>query len=242
MLLFPAIDLMDGEVVRLEQGDAHRKTVYSKDPAAMARKWEVAGGDWLHVVDLNAAFTGVSHNLREFAAITEAVSIPCEIGGGMRDAKAIQSAFDAGAARVVIGSRAAGGIDFVSEMCREFGGDRIAVGIDARNGRVATDGWTKTSEITAKDLAQRVADVGVETIIYTDISTDGMLKGPNLQAMRAMTEWVSCDVIASGGVSCAQDIQSLAKIPNLYGAIMGRALYEDCLPDDLTSILKNGRI
>lgn len=238
MLLFPAIDLMGGEVVRLEQGDAARKTVYSSDPAAMARKWESAGGDWLHVVDLDAAFTGESRNLDAFASIVAAVGIPCEIGGGMRDRQTIQKAFDAGAARVVIGSRAAGGMDFVSDMCREFGGERIAVGIDARDGRVATQGWTQTSDIRAEDLAKMAAASGVGAIIYTDISTDGMLTGPNLPAMRAMAELVSCRVIASGGVSRAEDLQALAKIPNLHGAIMGKALYEGRLPEDLRGILK----
>lgn len=238
MLLFPAIDLMGGEVVRLEQGDAKRKTVYSSDPAAMARKWEAAGGDWLHVVDLDAAFTGVSQNLEVFASITKAVSIPCEIGGGMRDEKTIRKAFDAGAARVVIGSKAAGGIDFVAAMCKEFGGERIAVGIDARNGLVAVQGWTQTSDLHANDLARMAVDAGVGTIIYTDISTDGMLAGPNLAAMRGMVDLVPCNVIASGGVSKAGDLRALAEIPGLYGAIMGKALYEGRLPANLRTALE----
>lgn len=235
--LLPAIDLMGGEVVRLEQGDASRKTVYSSDPAAMAKKWEAAGGDWIHVVDLDAAFSGVSGNLDAFAAIAAAVGIPCELGGGMRDEGAIRNALDAGAARVIIGSRAAGDVAFVREMCEKFGGEKIAIGIDARDGKVATQGWTKDSGVSADDLALAVAEAGVGALIYTDIATDGMLKGPNLSAMEHMVRLVPVPVIASGGVSGPADVVALAGIHGLHGVIMGKALYADRMPADLRSIL-----
>jgi len=230
---------MEGEVVRLEQGDAKRRRVYSSHPAQIARQWEDAGGDWLHVVDLDAAFTGISKNLEVFAEIVSAVSIPCQIGGGMRDAASIERAFKAGAKRIVIGSRAAGDIPFVEEMCRSFGGERIAVGIDARDGKVSSHGWTQTLDLRAEDFANQIRDRGVGAIIYTDISTDGMLKGPNLSAMKTMSALAPGKIIASGGVSCAADIVALNKIPDLQGVIMGKALYENRLPKDLRSILQN---
>src|SRR3954454_18598270 len=176
MILLPAIDLMGGEVVRLKQGKAEQKTVYSKDPAAFARRWEAEGGDYLHIVDLDAAFSGEHRNLESVRAITQAIGIPCELGGGMRSRQATGAAFAAGVARIVVGTRAAESLDFVKEAVREFGGERIAVGIDARDGMVSTKGWTEMSKISALDLARSAEDAGVGTIIYTDIATDGMLQ------------------------------------------------------------------
>lgn len=226
MLLLPAIDLMSGEVVRLRQGRADQKTVYSDDPAAFARQWEAEGGDYLHVIDLDAAFCGEPRNLEAVRAITSAVSIPVELGGGLRGEAAVQRAFEAGVARVVIGTRAAESLEFVREMARTFGSERIAVGIDARNGRVSVKGWTELSAITALDLARRAEEAGAGTIIYTDIATDGMLQGPNFAETEKMLGTLGCPLIASGGVSSADDVRRLARMPGLYGCIIGKALYD----------------
>jgi phosphoribosylformimino-5-aminoimidazole carboxamide ribotide isomerase len=226
MLLLPAIDLMSGEVVRLRQGKAEQKTVYSSDPAAFARKWEAEGGDCLHIVDLDAAFTGELRNLEAVAAIAAAISIPCELGGGLRSEAAIRRAFDAGVARVIIGTRAAESLDFVRDMAREFGGERIAVGIDAKNGLVSVKGWTEESSLTALDLARRAEDAGAGTIIYTDIATDGMLTGPNFPETEKMLAALRCQLIASGGVGSADDVRRLREMPGLYGCIIGKALYD----------------
>jgi phosphoribosylformimino-5-aminoimidazole carboxamide ribotide isomerase len=226
MLLFPAIDLMSGEVVRLRQGKAELKTVYSSDPAAFARQWESEGGDYLHLVDLDAAFTGEQRNLASVRAVCDAVRIPVELGGGIRSHEAIVRALDAGVARVIIGTRAAESLDFVRDAAREFGSERIAVGIDARNGVVSVKGWTESAGIAALELAQRAQEAGAGTIIYTDIATDGMLQGPNFAEMEKMLKALSCQLIASGGVSCAADVRRLAALPGLYGCIIGKALYD----------------
>ena len=229
MLLLPAIDLMSGEVVRLRQGRADQKTVYSNDPAAFAKKWEDEGGDYLHVVDLDAAFSGEQRNLEAVRAITGAISMPCELGGGMRSEAAIRRAIEAGVARVIIGTRAAESLDFVRDMAREFGGERIAVGIDAKNGVVSVKGWTELSTMHALDLARRAEDAGASTIIYTDIATDGMMQGPNFAEMENMLGALHCQLIASGGVSSAADVQRLGKMPGLYGCIIGKALYDGAI-------------
>jgi phosphoribosylformimino-5-aminoimidazole carboxamide ribotide isomerase len=226
MILLPAIDLMSGEVVRLQQGKAEAKTVYSSDPAAFARQWEREGGDYLHIVDLDAAFSGEQRNLDAVRAITEAISIPCELGGGMRSRTALQRALDAGVDRVIIGTRAAESLEFVRDMVLEFGGVRIAVGIDAKFGLVAVKGWTEQSEMSALDLARRAEDAGAGTIIYTDIATDGMLAGPNFGEMEAMLAALHCQLIASGGVSSVDDVRRLRRMPGLYGCIIGKALYD----------------
>ncbi|MBN8710533.1 MAG: 1-(5-phosphoribosyl)-5-[(5-phosphoribosylamino)methylideneamino]imidazole-4-carboxamide isomerase [Verrucomicrobia bacterium 61-8] len=226
MLLLPAIDLMGGEVVRLKRGLATEKTVYSNDPVAFAKKWEDAGADWLHIVDLDAAFGGVPRNLEYVQKICEAVNIPCELGGGMRNADNVSAAFAAGVSRVILGTRASESIDYVGEMCREFGGERIAVGIDAKNGLVAVKGWTETTAQKATDLALSAQAAGVGTIIYTDIATDGMLVGPNYVELQAMLDTLKCNLIASGGVSAVEDLHKLAEMKGLYGAIIGKALYD----------------
>ncbi len=226
MILLPAIDLMSGEVVRLKQGKADQKTVYSNDPAAFARRWEEEGGDYLHIVDLDAAFSGEQKNLESVRAITSAISIPCELGGGMRSAEAIERALEAGVSRVVIGTRAAESVDFVGEMVQRFGGERIAVGIDAKNGIVSVKGWTELSSRSALDLAREVEAVGAGTIIYTDIATDGMLQGPNFAELEKMLAALKCQLIASGGVSSADDVRKLGKMPGLYGCIIGKAIYD----------------
>ena len=229
MILLPAIDLMSGEVVRLRQGKADQKTVYSRDPAAFAQRWESEGGDFLHIVDLDAAFSGELRNLDAVQAITSAISIPCALGGGMRSEAAIRRAFDAGVSRVVIGTRAAESLDFVRDMAKEFGGARIAVGIDAKNGLVSVKGWTEESALTALDLARHAEDAGAGTIIYTDIATDGMMAGPNFAETEKMLGALGCQLIASGGVSSADDVAQLGQMPGLYGCIIGKALYDGAI-------------
>ncbi len=229
MILLPAIDLMGGQVVRLRQGRAEEKTVYSDDPVAFAQKWEREGGDWLHLVDLDAAFTGESRNLDAVCAITAGVGIPCELGGGMRSEEAIRRALAAGVARVVIGTRASESIDFVERMASLFGSEKIAVGIDAKDGIVAVKGWTESAGTSALDLARRAEAAGAGTIIYTDIATDGMLQGPNFAEMEKMLAELECQLIASGGVSTADDVRRLRAMPGLYGAIIGKALYDGML-------------
>ena len=236
MLLYPAIDLMDGQVVRLERGLAEKKTVYSNDPVAIALKWQAAGADWIHLVDLDAAFEGKSRNLDVIRAIAQAVSIPCELGGGMRDAGSIEAGLETGVRRIIVGTKAADP-GFLAEASGAFGASRLAVGIDAKEGKVAVKGWVETMEMTALDLAREAVNVGIRTIIYTDIATDGMLQGPNLAAMREMALAVDCDLIASGGVSGPEDLRQLAAISGIHGAIIGRALYEGRMPEDLRSIL-----
>ena len=236
MLLYPAIDLMDGQVVRLERGLAAKKTVYSNDPVAIARQWEEAGADWIHLVDLDAAFEGKSRNLEVIRAIAAAVSVPCELGGGMRDAAAIEAGLSTGVRRVIIGTKAAES-GFLATMSATFSPDRLAVGIDAKEGKVAVKGWVETMELTALDLAREAVNTGIRTIIYTDIATDGMLQGPNIQAMREMASSVPCDLIASGGVSGPEDVRQLATVPGLHGVIIGRALYEGRMPENLRTIL-----
>ncbi len=228
---------MGGEVVRLQRGEKTAKTVYSSDPAAFARKWEADGGDWLHIVDLDAAFSGETTNLDSVRAICSAVSIPCELGGGIRSHDAIEAALGAGVSRVILGTRASQSIDFVREACDRFGGDRIAVGIDARDGLVAVKGWTETTTQPAADLASAVEAAGVGTIIYTDIATDGMLEGPNFAELAALQTRIRCQLIASGGVSSAEDLQRLAALPGLYGAIIGKALYDGQITGNLREIL-----
>jgi len=236
MLLYPAIDLMDGHVVRLERGEAAKKTIYSTDPVAVAKQWEAAGADWIHLVDLDAAFEGKSRNLEVIKAISNAVSVPCELGGGMRDAGSIEMGLATGVRRVIIGTKAAEP-GFLATAAATFGPDRLAVGIDAKEGKVAVKGWVETMELTALDLAKLAVNTGIRTIIYTDIATDGMLQGPNLEAMREMAAAVPCDLIASGGVSCPDDVRQLATVPGIHGVIIGRALYEDRMPTDLRTIL-----
>ena len=217
---------MSGEVVRLRQGKADQKTVYSDEPAAFARRWEEEGGDYLHIVDLDAAFTGEQRNLESVRAITAAISIPCELGGGMRDHAAVARAFEAGVSRVIIGTRAAESLDFVRDLAREFGSERIAVGIDAKNGFVSVKGWTETSALTALELARRAEEAGAGTVIYTDIATDGMLTGPNFTETERMLGSLRCQLIASGGVSSADDVRRLGEMRGLYGCIIGKALYD----------------
>lgn len=238
MQLYPAIDLMNGQAVRLRQGRAADKTVYSDDPVGVAREWEARGGDWLHVVDLDAAFTGEQTNLEVVRRMAGAIRIPVQVGGGIRDEAAIERALGAGISRVVIGTRAAAGDDFVARAVARFGSEKIAVGIDARDGMVAVKGWTETTGISALDLARQAAKDGAAAIIYTDIATDGMLQGPNLDATAGMVEAVSAGVIASGGVSSAADLARLDQIKGLSGAIIGRALFDGLIRGNLREAMQ----
>lgn len=229
MLLFPAIDLMSGQVVRLRQGRADQKTVYSNDPAAFARQWESEGGDWLHLVDLDASFSGEQSNLAAVKAITTAVKIPCELGGGIRTPEAIEKALEAGVSRVILGTKAAESLEFVAEMAKRFGSEKIAVGIDAKNGVVSVKGWTQETGQNALDLAVNAVKAGAKTIIYTDIATDGMLQGPNFpetEKVNAAIVPLGGQLIASGGVGNADHVRKLATFQSLYGCIIGKALYD----------------
>ncbi len=238
MLLFPAIDLMGGEVVRLRRGEAAEKTVYSNDPAAFAKKWQDAGGDWIHIVDLDAAFSGTSANMESVAAICRTVDVPCQLGGGIRSETAIRAALDAGVSRVILGTKASQSPEFIQEMCDVFGGEKIAVGIDAKDGYVAVKGWTETTTQRASDLALAAEAAGASTIIYTDIATDGMLQGPNFDELQKLLTLLDCQLIASGGVSSPDDVRKLAAMPELYGAIIGKALYDGHITGDLRELVR----
>ncbi len=227
MHLFPAIDLRDGRCVRLHQGDYGQETVYGDDPVAQAVAFAEAGAGWIHVVDLDAARTGVPENRAVVAAIAEAVDVPVQTGGGVRDRAAAEALFDAGVERVVIGTAALTDPDFVRDLAREH---RVAVGLDAKAGEVATDGWLVGSGRTVLDVARSFADAGVDAFVVTDISRDGTLEGPDLVGLRDVVEATPVDVIASGGVGTLDDLRALVAIEaegrRLAGAITGKAIYE----------------
>jgi phosphoribosylformimino-5-aminoimidazole carboxamide ribotide isomerase len=227
VILFPAIDLKDGVVVRLEQGDMARATVYHRDPAAQAQAFETQGFEYLHIVDLDGAFAGKAMNARAIDRILELVAIPVQLGGGIRDMATIEGWLAKGVDRVIIGTAAVRDPALVRSAARKFP-NRVAVGLDARDGKVAVEGWAKTSELAALDIAKRFEDAGVATIIYTDIARDGLLKGLNLDATIALAGAVSIPVIASGGLASIADVQALLepRAKKLAGAIAGRALYD----------------
>jgi phosphoribosylformimino-5-aminoimidazole carboxamide ribotide isomerase len=226
MFLYPAIDLKDGKCVRLLRGDMTIATVFGEDPAAQARAFEAAGCRWLHIVDLNGAFEGRPVNGAAVEAILEAVSIPVQLGGGIRDMSTIESWFEKGIDRVILGTAAVRSPDLVREAARAHSG-RIAVGIDARGGHVAVEGWALTTDVTAIELAAMFEDAGVAAIVYTDIDRDGALTGVNVAATATLAASVSIPVIASGGVSSLDDLAALkASGAPLDGVICGRALYE----------------
>ncbi|MEO9189786.1 MAG: 1-(5-phosphoribosyl)-5-[(5-phosphoribosylamino)methylideneamino]imidazole-4-carboxamide isomerase [Acetobacteraceae bacterium] len=240
MTLYPAIDLKDGQCVRLRRGAMDQATVYSPDPAAQARAWQASGFLWLHVVDLNGAFAGRPVNADAVRAILGAASIPVQLGGGIRDLAGIEAWLAAGIRRVILGSAAVKDPDLVRAACRAHPG-RVAVGIDARDGMVATEGWAETSSLSARDLARRVEDAGAAAIIYTDIARDGMLSGLNLAQTVALAESLSTPVIASGGVGRIDDLRALkhaASGTRIAGVIVGRALYDGRMdPAEALSLL-----
>jgi phosphoribosylformimino-5-aminoimidazole carboxamide ribotide isomerase len=227
LILFPAIDIKDGVCVRLEQGDMARATVFNRDPAAQAQTFVAEGFEYLHVVDLDAAFAGRPVNVRAVERIIESIPLPVQLGGGLRDMGAISSWLEKGVDRAIIGTAAVRDPSLVREAARAFPG-RIAVGLDARDGKVAVQGWAETSELTALEIAQRFEDAGVAAIIYTDISRDGLLKGLNLDATIALADTVTIPVIASGGLASLDDIRLMLepRAVKLAGAIAGRAIYD----------------
>ncbi len=237
MILFPAIDLKGGEAVRLEQGDMARATVFHRDPAAQAQDFERQGFAYLHVVDLDGAFAGKPVNAGAVEKILATVKMPVQLGGGVRDMKTVEGWLGKGIKRVIIGTAAVRDPALVKQAAKAFPG-RIAVGLDARDGKVAVAGWAETSEMTALDIARRFEDAGVAAIIYTDISRDGLLKGLNLDATIALAEAISIPVIASGGLASLDDIKALLepRAKKLEGAITGRALYDGRL--DAAAALK----
>lgn len=224
MQIWPAIDLRGGKCVRLKQGDYRRETVYGDDPAEMARRWVAEGAEFLHLVDLDGARDGTNANLAAIESILAAVQVPCQLGGGIRDEAIIRRMLGLGLSRLVVGTKAIKEPDWFRAMCRAFPG-QLALGIDARDGHVATDGWLETSSVSAIDLARSFEAEPLAAIVYTDISRDGMLQGPNLAAMSEMHAAVRTSVIASGGVANAADVAALARI-GMPGVIIGRALYE----------------
>jgi phosphoribosylformimino-5-aminoimidazole carboxamide ribotide isomerase len=228
LTLYPAIDLKDGQCVRLRRGDMAVATVYSSDPGAQARSWQAAGFAWLHVVDLNGAFAGKPVNDDAVRSILANVSIPVQLGGGIRDMAGIAAWMEAGVTRVILGSAAAKNPPLVLDACKAFP-NRIAVGIDARDGFVATEGWAETSTMPAAELGLRFEDAGVSAIIYTDIGRDGMLSGLNLDQTVELARQVTTPVIASGGVGSLDDLEALKRVAagtRIEGVIVGRALYD----------------
>jgi phosphoribosylformimino-5-aminoimidazole carboxamide ribotide isomerase len=243
VILFPAIDLKDGQCVRLEQGDMARATVFNLDPAAQARAFAAQGFQYLHVVDLDGAFAGKPMNAHAVEVMLGAVSVPVQLGGGIRDLKTIEAWLTKGIARVIIGTAAVRDPELVKSAAKKFAG-RVAVGLDARDGKVAVEGWAATSEITALEIAQRFEDAGVAAIIFTDIARDGLLKGLNLDATIALAERISIPVIASGGFASIDDVKALLapRAKRLAGAIAGRALYDGRLdPTAALALIRNAR-
>ncbi|MEO9822489.1 MAG: 1-(5-phosphoribosyl)-5-[(5-phosphoribosylamino)methylideneamino]imidazole-4-carboxamide isomerase [Paracoccaceae bacterium] len=234
MILYPAIDLKDGQAVRLLHGEMDSATVFNEDPAAQARAFADAGCEWLHLVDLNGAFAGEPVNAAPVEAILKSVNVPTQLGGGIRDIATIEAWLDKGLSRVILGTVAVENPDLVRDAARRFPG-HVAVGIDARGGRVATKGWAEETNVDATDLAKSFEDAGVAAIIYTDINRDGAMGGPNVDATEAMARAVSIPVIASGGVSSLADLTALKTTGVISGAISGRALYDGAI--DLTEAL-----
>ena len=237
MILFPAIDLKDGLAVRLEQGDMARATVFHRDPATQAATFEAQGFEYLHIVDLDGAFAGKPVNAAAVERILETISIPVQLGGGIRAMATIEGWLGKGVTRIIIGTAAVRDPALVKDVARRFP-ERVAVGLDARDGKVAVEGWAESSELTVLDIARRFEDAGVAAIIYTDIARDGLLKGLNFDATIALAEAVSIPVIASGGLASIEDVKALLepRAKKLAGAIVGRALYDGRL--DATEALR----
>jgi phosphoribosylformimino-5-aminoimidazole carboxamide ribotide isomerase len=235
MLVIPAIDLKDGQCVRLLQGKKEAVTAYSNDPVATAKMWESCGAKLLHVVDLDGAFSGTLKNLDVIIKIRKSVRIPLQVGGGIRKIGNMINLFSAGIDRIIVGTAAIEDPEFITDSCRKYPG-RILAGIDAKEGMVAIRGWEEVTSLTAKEMARRLELIGIAGIIYTDITRDGMISGPNIEETKEMVESVRIPVIASGGVSCIDDIKNLLKIRNLWGVITGKAIYSDAM--DLREAIK----
>ena len=236
MIVIPAIDLKEGKCVRLEQGLMDRDTVFNDNPGAQAKVWQDQGAKLLHIVDLDGAFAGEPKNRAAIEAIVKALSIPTQLGGGIRDLATIEAYLGMGVGRVIIGTAAQRNPELVKEACAKFPG-RIVVGIDAKNGMVAVQGWAEVTDVTAIDLARKFEGFGVSAIVYTDISRDGMMQGPNIEATKALAEAITIPVIASGGVSSLKDIENLLAVESagISGAITGKAIYSGAI--DLTAAI-----
>ncbi len=235
MQLYPAIDMKNGNCVRLTQGLFDNVKVYGDSPADMAKLWVSQGATFLHLVDLDGALAGHSVNESAIRAVVQQVDVPVELGGGLRSIEAVKSMLDLGVSRCIIGTKAAERPEFIRELVDAFGPERIVAGVDAKEGMVAVDGWERTSEMTASDLCLKMKEYGVQHIVYTDISRDGMLSGPNVTYTKMLTEKTGLDVIASGGVSCMEDLDMLYE-NGISGVIIGKALYENKI--HLTEALK----
>ncbi len=243
MILFPAIDLKNGQCVRLEQGDMARATVFNLDPAAQAKTFETQGFEYLHVVDLDGAFAGKPVNARAVEEMLKSVKFPVQLGGGIRDLATVEAWLSKGIRRVIIGTAAVRDPALVKEAAKKFPG-QVAVGLDARDGKVAVEGWAETSTVTALDIAQRFEDAGVAAIIFTDIARDGLLKGLNLEATIALADAISIPVIASGGLASIDDVKAMLtpRAKKLEGAISGRALYDGRIdPAEALTLIRNAR-
>jgi phosphoribosylformimino-5-aminoimidazole carboxamide ribotide isomerase len=243
VILFPAIDLKNGQCVRLEQGDMARATVFNLDPAAQAKSFAAQGFEYLHVVDLDGAFAGKPMNAHAVEAMLKAVGMPLQLGGGIRDLGTVEAWLGKGVARVIIGTAAVRDPELVKSAAKKFPG-RVAVGLDARDGKVAVEGWAETSAVTALEIAQRFEDAGVAAIIFTDIARDGLLKGLNLDATIALADRISIPVIASGGLASIDDVTAMLtpRAKKLAGAIAGRALYDGRLdPAAALALIKSAR-
>ncbi|MCL0049705.1 1-(5-phosphoribosyl)-5-[(5-phosphoribosylamino)methylideneamino]imidazole-4-carboxamide isomerase [Peptococcaceae bacterium] len=228
MIIFPAIDLKDGKCVRLVEGKLDKKTIYSDKPEEAALHWQSLGAEYLHIVDLDGAFEGVPKNLSVIEKILAVIKIPVQIGGGIRTLDTVKLLLDLGIKRVILGTAAVSEPNLVKEAVEKFGSDRIVLGIDARNGRVAVKGWAEESDIDAKELALNMKKIGIERIVFTDIKRDGTLKGPNIKATKEMALATRLKVIASGGVSSIDDLKKLKEIEQygVEGVIVGQALYK----------------
>jgi len=235
MIIIPAIDLVDGQCVRLFQGKKEAVTTYSNDPEAVARRWESLGAELIHIVDLDGAFTGNQVNLDTIGKIRQSVKIPLQVGGGIRNAESITRLFSLGIGRVIIGTAAIDDPEFLKYSCSRYPG-RVLIGIDAKDGMVAIKGWEEVTSLDAREFAERLEVAGAAGIIYTDIARDGTLSGPNVEAIRRMVKSMNVPVIAAGGVSDIGDIRNLMEIENLWGVITGKAIYAGTL--DLREAIK----
>lgn len=224
MIIFPAIDIRGGKCVRLEQGDYNKETIYGDSPVEMAKHWQNKGAEYIHIVDLDGAKSGVSQNAQAIKEIASVLNVPIQVGGGIRSLEVIEQYISYGVARVIIGTAAIADQDFLRDATKKYN-KQIAVSLDARNELLATDGWTDTSTVRALDILPLLEEIGVETIVYTDIAKDGMLQGPNIDELTKIDQATSMNVIASGGVTTKEDVTALKQL-DLYGAIVGKALYD----------------
>ena len=234
MIIFPAIDIKDKKCVRLTQGDFDKVNVYGEDPSLMAKKWADDGAEFIHVLNLNGSRDEIGINDETLSKVAKSVDVPIQVGGGIRDEKRVKELLDLGINRVIVGTMAIENKELLKELIEKYKADKIVVSIDAKNGKVATHGWEKVSDIDSVDLCKELEQIGVKTIVYTDISKDGMLEGPNFDIYKELSQKTSLDIIASGGVTSIDDVKRLLDM-NMYGAIIGKALYDNRI--DLKEVL-----